>query len=139
MKKIIVGSIGILCLVGMTGCAQPNMTDSQRTKAEGTGVGVLAGAALGGIVGGRQGAAWGAALGGLAGFAIGSHVADQKSKYARAEDWLDASIAEAVKVNKGMRAYNKKLAKEIAKTKRLARLYREEDFKINFNCSAKIT
>ena len=59
------------------------------------------------------GAAVGAGVGGAAGFAYGSHVAKEKAKYASQEDWLDACIASAEKVNRENRAYNAALEKEI--------------------------
>lgn len=125
MKRITMLPIAAVLIASMTGCTQPNMTDSQRTKAEGTGVGVLGGALLGAAIGGRQGAAWGAALGGAAGYAYGSHVANEKSKYARQEDWLNACISSAKKVNRDTRSYNAKLSREITKSKRLVRLYKQ--------------
>ncbi len=125
MKRIIMLPIATVLIVSMTGCTQPNMTDSQRTKAEGTGIGVLGGALLGAAIGGRKGAAWGAGLGGLAGYAYGSHVANEKAKYARKEDWLNACISSARKVNKSTRSYNAKLSRKIADTKRLVRLYKQ--------------
>lgn len=126
MKKILVGSIAAACLIGTTGCTQPNMTDSQRTKAEGTGTGVIAGALIGGLIGGRDGAALGAALGGVAGYAYGSYVAEEKAKYANTEDWLNSEINKASQENKNIRAYNAKLSREIAETKRLVKLYNEK-------------
>ncbi len=126
MKRIIMFPIVTALIVGMTGCTQPDMTDSQRTKAEGTGIGVLGGALLGAAIGGKKGAAWGAALGGLAGFAYGSHVANEKAKYARKEDWLNACISSAQKVNRSTRSYNTKLSRKISDTKRLVRLYKQK-------------
>lgn len=125
MKRMIMVPIAVALIVNMTGCTQPNMSDSQRTKAEGTGVGVLGGALLGSLIGGKRGAAWGAALGGVAGYAYGSHVANEKAKYARKEDWLNACISSAQKVNKSTRSYNAKLSRKIADTKRLVRLYKQ--------------
>jgi len=128
MKRIILLSLSTAVVLSLTGCSttQPNMTDSQRTKAEGTGIGVLGGAALGALIGGNsKGAAWGAALGGLAGYAYGSHVANEKAKYASKEDWLDACISSARKVNKNTRSYNAKLSRKIADTKRLVSLYKQ--------------
>ncbi len=125
MKRIVLLSFSAILIAGMTGCAQPNMTDSQRTKAEGTGVGMLGGALLGAVIGGKKGAAWGAGLGGLAGYAYGSHVANEKAKYARQEDWLNACIVSAQKVNKSTRSYNAKLSRKIADTKRLVKLYKQ--------------
>lgn len=124
MKRISMLPISVALIVGMTGCSQPNMTDSQRTKAEGTGVGILGGALLGAAINGKKGAAWGAALGGAAGYAYGSHVANEKAKYARKEDWLNACISSARKVNRDTRSYNAKLSRKIAETNRLIRLYK---------------
>ncbi|MEA2048476.1 MAG: YMGG-like glycine zipper-containing protein [Campylobacterota bacterium] len=125
MKRIIMLPIAVALIANFTGCAQPDMSDSQRTKAEGTGIGVLGGALLGAAFGGKKGAAWGAALGGVAGYAYGSHVANEKAKYVRQEDWLNACIASAQKVNNKTRSYNAKLSKKIADTKRLVRLYKQ--------------
>jgi len=125
MKRIILLSLSTAVIVSMTGCTQPNMSDSQRTKAEGTGIGVLGGALLGAAFGGRKGAAWGAALGGVAGYAYGSHVANEKAKYARKEDWLNACISSARKVNKSTRSYNAKLSRKIADTRKLVSLYKQ--------------
>jgi outer membrane protein OmpA-like peptidoglycan-associated protein len=52
-----------------TGCA--NMTEAQRTTAQGAGIGAAGGAVLGGITGGGRGAARGAAIGGALGTAGG--------------------------------------------------------------------
>jgi len=124
MKRIVL-LLSTVLIASMTGCTQPNMSDSQRTKAEGTGVGVVGGALLGSLIGGRKGAALGAALGGVAGYAYGSHVANEKAKYARKEDWLNACISSARKVNNSTRSYNAKLSRKIADTKRLVRLYKQ--------------
>lgn len=126
MKRIIRLLFSTVIIVSLTGCTnQPDMTDSQRTKAEGTGVGAIGGALLGSLFGGKKGAAWGAALGGVAGYAYGSHVANEKEKYARKEDWLNACISSAKKVNKNTRSYNAKLSREISKTKKLVSLYKQ--------------
>lgn len=125
MKRIILLSFSTALIMSITGCTQPNMSDSQRTKAEGTGVGILGGALLGSLIGGEKGATWGATLGGIVGYAYGSHVANEKSKYARKEDWLNACILSARKINANTRSYNAKLSREISKTKRLVRLYKQ--------------
>lgn len=125
MNRVIKLSLVSVVIVGMTGCTQPNMTDSQLVKTQATGVGALGGAALGGLIGGKDGALLGAAVGGLAGYAYGSHVADQKSKYARTEDWLNAGIVSAKKVNRQTRSYNSKLSKKIAESKRLVKQYKQ--------------
>ncbi len=100
----------------LAGCAETK--DGQTTQAQGTGIGAVIGAglgaAIGGLTGGGEGALRGAALGGLAGgaagFAYGTHVATQKAKYARAEDWLDACIASAQRTNSRARTFNRKLS-----------------------------
>lgn len=125
MKKILFGLVMTGSLLTMTGCVGPNMTDSQRTKAEGTGVGVGAGALIGYMVGGRSGAMIGATLGGAAGFAFGSHVAGEKAKYAKKEDWLNACIQSAIKVNKDTRAYNVSVSKKIREARKLVRLHKQ--------------
>ncbi len=124
MKKVIISSVAAISIIGMTGCTQPEMSDSTRTKTEGAVAGAAAGAIIGGLLGGRDGAALGAALGGVGGLAYGSYVADEKSKYANTEDWLDAEINKAKKENKSIRSYNKKLSREIAESKRMAKLYK---------------
>ena len=64
---------GMVVVLALTGCA--SMSDSQRTKTEGTlvgaGTGALLGAVIGGVVGGRDGALIGAAIGTAAGGAAG--------------------------------------------------------------------
>jgi len=118
----------ILVAATLSGCAT---TDGGRTKAQGTGLGAFlgagAGALLGAAVGGKDGAVKGALLGGTlgaaGGFAYGSHVAGQKEKYAKQEDYLNAVIAEAEKVNQETRQYNVSLRRDISnmesETKRL--------------------
>jgi hypothetical protein len=111
----------ILLIALLTSCA--SMTDRQRTQVEGTGVGAAAGAGLGAIIGaiagGKDGAWKGAVAGGLVGalggFALGTHVANQKAKYANDEDYLDAVIANARQVNEETKQYNAYLDNEIQK------------------------
>lgn len=124
MKKVIISSLAAISIIGMTGCTEPNMSDSTRTKTEGAVAGAAAGALIGGLIGGRDGAALGAALGGMGGLAYGSYVADEKAKYARTEDWLNAEINKAKKENKSIRSYNKRLSREISETKRMVKLYK---------------
>jgi hypothetical protein len=102
------------------GCAQTQ--DGRNTQMQGTAIGAVGGALVGGLlgyaVGGRDGAVRGAiagaAVGGTAGFAYGTHVARQKAKYASAERWLDACIADARKANQQAYAYNDQLSKRVA-------------------------
>ena len=121
MRKCIVCTVVLIfslsCLIG---CASIE-DDRKRTQAEGTAVGAGAGAALGALIGaltggGRgavAGAAIGAAAGGVAGYAYGTHVANEKQKYANEEDWLNACVASARDVNQQTYAYNNKLSGEI--------------------------
>lgn len=142
MKKIgvllLVGLFAVTCVGGCT-----NIKDDQtRTKTEGTAVGAGAGAVIGGLlgqlIGGDTagtliGAAVGALAGAGAGYAYGSHVANEKSKYAKREDWLNACIASAQKVNADTRAYNDQLAQQVQKldkeTKALAAAYQKRQVK----------
>ena len=75
----------------------------------GAALGAGLGAATGGGRGAAIGAATGAAIGGAAGFAYGTHVANQKAKYARAEDRLDACIASARGYKRHAYAVNQKI------------------------------
>lgn len=142
MKKIgVLLLVGLFALTSVGGCT--NIKDDQtRTKTEGTAVGAGAGAVIGGIlgqlIGGDTagtliGAAVGALAGSAAGYAYGSHVANEKSKYAKREDWLNACIASAQKVNADTRAYNNQLAKNVqkldAETKNLAQAYKNRKAK----------
>ena len=92
------------------------------------------GQALGAIFGGGKGAAIGAAVGGgvglLAGHGFGTHVANQKEKFAREEDYLDAVIVSARQVNDETKQYNVSLTNEIntldAKTTQLVKQYNQK-------------
>ena len=110
----------IVVMIFFTGCA--NMSDTNRTKAEGAGYGAAGGAALGALVGllagGNTksvlaGAAIGAAAGLIGGYAYGSHVANKKAEYASEEDYLNACIASARKINNDTRKYNASLGRDI--------------------------
>jgi hypothetical protein len=111
--------LGLVVVLVFSGCA--TTSDSKRTQAEGAaigaGAGALLGALVGGLVGGRDGAligaGVGAGVGGTAGFMYGTHVANQKEKYANQEDWLNACIAQAQRVNDETRQYNLALAGQI--------------------------
>ena len=129
MKTIKIISVSLVLITGMMGCSvgDPNMSDAQRTKTEGALSGALGGAILGAILGdSTEDTLKGAAIGGLAGYAYGTHVAKQKAKYAKEEDWLDACVASARKVNNETKSYNARVSREITKTKRLVRLYKQE-------------
>ncbi len=120
MKKALI----TICLISLvvSGCAGTSSSDGERTRQEGTAVGAGAGAAIGAllgqIIGGDTGstvagAAIGAGIGGLFGHAYGNHVAQEKAKYAGEEDWLDACIASAEKMNQETRDYNRQLAQQL--------------------------
>lgn len=110
----------VVILAMLAGCAETQ--EGRTTQAQGTGIGALLGAALGAGIGaaagGGRGAATGAIagalIGGSAGFAYGTHVANQKAKYARAEDWLNACIASARGYRRHAYAVNQKLSTRIA-------------------------
>jgi cell division protein FtsB len=125
-----------LLIALMGGCA--SMTDRQQTQAQGAAVGTAGGAAvgaaLGAIFGGKDGAIIGASVGAgmglLAGAVYGTHVANQKAKFANEEDYLNAVIASAQQINNETRQYNASLAKEIndfdSDTRQLVRQYNQK-------------
>jgi uncharacterized protein YcfJ len=138
MKRWIVSLVIVtLSLSGLTSCATTK-NDRGRTQAEGAGAGAVAGALIGGIIGAATGdsksaivgAAIGAVAGGAAGYAYGTHIANEKEKYAHEEDWLNACIASAEKVNQETMKYNAKLGKDIktleAETVQLKAAYLEK-------------
>jgi gas vesicle protein len=110
----------VVILAMLAGCAETQ--EGRTTQAQGTGIGALLGAALGAGIGaaagGGRGAATGAVagalIGGTAGFAYGTHVANQKAKYARAEDWLNACIASARGYRRHAYAVNQKISSRMA-------------------------
>ena len=96
--------------------------DQTRTRAEGAGAGALIGALAGGIIGNQSHRAWegaliGGAVGGLAGLAVGDHVARKKAAYKSHEQWLDACISHAERVNSKAVSYNNTLSNRIDKLK----------------------
>lgn len=117
----------------ITGCANIK-DDSARTKTEGTmigaGVGAVVGAGLGALIGGKKGAllgaAAGSAVGAAGGFAYGNHVAGQKEKYAKEEDWLDACVAQARAVNQDLTLYNEDVSAMITNTKNQTTVLKEK-------------
>lgn len=119
MKKYLLQSTAaITALAFVTSCT--NIKDDRtRTVAEGGLAGSLIGGLAGGIIGhqsgrGVEGALLGAAIGGIGGMAVGNHVANKKAAYASQEQWLDACIAQAERVNSQARAYNRSLQSKIA-------------------------
>jgi uncharacterized protein YcfJ len=128
-------TLTLMCLLCMvTGCANIQ-DDGDRTRSEGAGtgaaVGALTGAVLGQILGGDTrstviGAAIGGAVGGAGGYAYGNHVANQKGKYAKEEDWLEACIADAQKTNAAMVRYNNELSQQIVELRRDTEALRQQ-------------
>ena len=110
----------VVTLAMLAGCAETQ--EGRTTQAQGAGIGALLGAALGagigaatgGGEGAARGAVAGALIGGTAGFAYGTHVANQKAKYARAEDWMDACIASARGYRRHAYATNQKISSRLA-------------------------
>ncbi|ADW16854.1 hypothetical protein Despr_0678 [Desulfobulbus propionicus DSM 2032] len=120
-RKVLLGMVLCTSLV-INGCANIK-DDGTRTRVEGTGtgaaIGAVAGGVLGQLIGGDTkatllGAAIGAAVGGVGGYAYGDHVAGQKEKYAKEEEWLEACIAQAKQKNQELVAYNQDLSRQIA-------------------------
>lgn len=140
-KNIKARTMSILLIFSLAGCA----TDQQLTKTQGTGIGAGVGAAAGGALGALVGALTGnrenigrfAAIGagagllagGVAGYNWGSNVARKKGEYANAEDYLDASIADARATTQAAASENANLRKDIARydqlTKQLIVLYQQ--------------
>ena len=122
MKKRIIALIILsVFLVQISGCAGIQ-NDGDRTRAEGAAVGAGGGAALGALIGqifgGNTkatlfGAAIGAVVGLISGYLYGDHVAKQKERYAKEEDWLDDCLISARDVNEQIFSYNELLQQDI--------------------------
>lgn len=100
----------------MAGCA--SMSDSQKTTAQGAGMGSLIGAIAGGVIGHQSGSRdagilVGGLVGAAAGAAYGNHVAGKKEQFASEEDYLDAVLAQAEQVRDDARRQNRELQAEI--------------------------
>lgn len=127
MRKASIAVCLLLSVALAGGCANIK-NDTTRTQTEGTlvgaGGGALLGAGIGAIFGGTKGAAIGAGVGAAAGaaggFLVGDSIAKKKADYAREEDWYDANIQQAAKVNKETSKYNASLRKEVADLDRRA-------------------
>lgn len=135
-KSVLV--VMVCMLLTISGCANIK-DDGTRTRTEGAGtgaaIGAVAGGVLGQLIGGDTkstliGAAIGAAVGGVGGYAYGDHVAGQKEKYAKEEDWLDACLAQARQKNQEMVVYNQDLGRQITtlqqETAALQKQYQEK-------------
>jgi hypothetical protein len=118
--------------ISLTGCS--NMSDQDRTKAQGgvlgavggaivgTGLGLLAGAAAARqtgdssylLIGGIAGGVAGATAGGVLGYQYGMKVAEKKAQYANSEDFYLAEIGEIQKNTTAIRSANARLSKSVA-------------------------
>jgi hypothetical protein len=119
--------IVIICSLALPGCA----TDQDTTKAQGAGLGAVAGGILGAGAGALLGAASGqgtegiiagaiaggvvgATAGGFAGYMYGAKVAEKKAQYASSEDFYLAEIADIQKNTATIRSTNQKLSRSVA-------------------------
>lgn len=96
--------VAIVAIVSIAGCETVNTTDttksaSHKTKPSEVGLGALIGSAAGAVIGHqfgkrtgneKQGTIAGALSGALIGMAIGQHVANQRAKFERQQDYLAA-------------------------------------------------
>jgi uncharacterized membrane protein len=102
--------------------------DQTATKAQGAVLGALVGGLIGAATGDSKSALIGAGIGAGLGYLAGNEVAKRKAQYARAEDFLDAEIAQATEMNREAVAYNATLRQQIAgldaESQRLAARYR---------------
>lgn len=116
MLRKITFLVVLLFVISVSGCANMK-TEEQQGTAIGGGAGALIGAIVGYAIGGKDGALLGAAIGGVggaaAGYAYGNHIGGKKAEYAKTEDWLDACVADAHKVNQEMATYNQELSTQI--------------------------
>jgi uncharacterized protein YcfJ len=125
MKKIVKVLVVVLLVCALLpGCA--TMSDQNRTKAEGTGVGAVVGGLLGFAIGGGRGAAIGAAAGAGLGFLVGNEIAKRKQAYANTEDFLDAEIANTQEFNKTAIAYNAKLSTDVTTLEKQSKTLRAQ-------------
>ncbi len=108
----------LVYLLSMLGCT----TDSQRIKFEATAIGAAIGATAGTVAGKEVGdekvikligGVLGAGLGAGVGFVYGSSVAAIKSVFAKEEDFLNACIKSAHRINDEIGTYNASLRSEI--------------------------
>ena len=116
-----------VCSISLAGCA----TDEDATKAQGAGLGAVAGGILGAGAGALLGAASGqgtegiiagaiaggvvgATAGGFAGYMYGAKVAEKKAQYASSEDFYISEIGEIQKNTAAIRATNQRLSRSVA-------------------------
>ena len=89
-SRSIVMSLSAAALL-LGGCADMNMSKTQRDSAIGAGVGAVAGAVIGG---GAKGAVIGGALGGAGGYVWSKHMADKKAAMERATQGTGVAVTQ---------------------------------------------
>lgn len=93
-KTLLIGATAAVILA--TGCADMNMTDTQRRTATGAGVGAVAGAVLGSATGGSAGtgAVVGAGVGALGTYIWSQHMERQKQDMQRATQGTGVAVTQ---------------------------------------------
>src|SRR4051794_23614016 len=110
-----------------TTAAGVNRSDQTRTRVEGTGAGLLAGAGIGAAPGGEKRGVIGAGVGALVGLAGGSYVAQKKADYAKREAALQDSAQRAELLARQTHEQNESLSSSIASLKSdIQRLHAEQ-------------
>ncbi len=88
-RKLVLAVSAAVLVLG--GCADMNMSPTQRNSAIGAGVGAVAGAVIGG---GAKGAVIGGALGGAGGYVWSKHMADKKLAMERATQGTGVAVTQ---------------------------------------------
>lgn len=88
-RKLVLSLSAAALLLG--GCADMNLSKTQRDSAIGAGVGAVAGAVIGG---GAKGAVIGGALGGAGGYVWSKHMADKKAAMERATQGTGVAVTQ---------------------------------------------
>ena len=89
-SRFVVMSLSAVALM-LGGCADMNLSKTQRDSAIGAGVGAVAGAVIGG---GVKGAVIGGALGGAGGYVWSKHMADKKAAMERATQGTGVAVTQ---------------------------------------------
>jgi len=112
-------TVALLLSLGLAGCA--NMSDTDRTRVEGSAVGAALGGLIGALVGDTEGAVIGALAGAGVGLIAGNEIAKRKARYASEEDFLEGEIASLQQMNQTARTYQGELARAIERLDRQTR------------------
>jgi hypothetical protein len=123
MKRVVALLLVVALSVGsLSGCANIQ-DDGTRTKTEASMVGVVFAATVAttaSVLTGQDAkttvaiATAAAVIGAGLGWGVGSHIADQKAKYANDEAWLEACLQQARKANADLKAHNQELKGQVA-------------------------